>query len=685
MADTLTTNLNLTKPEPGAAEDTWGISLNADLDTLDAIFSSSGTQINLNPNQINFADNKKAIFGAGNDLQIYHDGTNSAVQNTTGDLLIYGGNNEVRIRAENTEESIVATPNSSVDLYYNNSKKLATTSTGIDVTGTATFSSTVKTANGSASAPAYSFSADTDSGMFLNGAGYLALTVAGSKQLELGGGIIYTASTGKIRSATNSGTLELSGGGAQVGGQILLSGGASDGNVIFKTSLSSSTATEAMRIDSSQRVGINTSSMSSPLEVRCDSNNRGISIVEQGVGTETWKLGVNTDGDLIFLDSLDTTASVTFQDGTGNIFAGRSSAYGSGKIQSFVDHTANFASSAFVAADSTAMAAGVGGEIGFYGKYSSADDYAFYGGIKGFKENGTASNTACALSFYTRPTATAPQEVMRISSAGNVGIGTSSISSSDRLSVVGGRIRVSQSIAKSGNSLDNGTSSGITINNSNNANGDLAGISMYPTSQYTAAAGLFGVRESQTAAGLSFWTGSNTGSERIRIDASGNLLVNKTSSNEATPGHELLDYGRAVHTVTATTVQVLNRLGNDGSLVSIQKDSSIVGSISVTSSATTYNTSSDARLKDVTGEAKGLEVINKLNPVAYNWKTDNKSDEGLIAQEVEEIVPNSVTKNDDGYYQMDYSKLVTPLIKAVQEQQEQIESLRSEIAKLKRE
>jgi hypothetical protein len=43
MADTYTTNLNLTKPEPGAAEDTWGISLNADLDSLDAIFKADGT------------------------------------------------------------------------------------------------------------------------------------------------------------------------------------------------------------------------------------------------------------------------------------------------------------------------------------------------------------------------------------------------------------------------------------------------------------------------------------------------------------------------------------------------------------------------------------------------------------------------------------------------------------------
>ena len=137
MADTYTTNLNLTKPEPGAAEDTWGISLNADLDALDAIFSSSGTQINLNPNQINFADGKKAVFGNSSDLQIYHNGANSYIDDA-GQGALNIRSNGLFLEKYTGEVMITAIADGAVTLYHDNNAKLATTSSGIDVTGTVT-------------------------------------------------------------------------------------------------------------------------------------------------------------------------------------------------------------------------------------------------------------------------------------------------------------------------------------------------------------------------------------------------------------------------------------------------------------------------------------------------------------------------------------------------------------------
>ena len=86
---------------------------------------------------IALGDNNKAIFGAGSDLQIYHDGSNSYIREFgAGDLKIQGIN--VQIENSSGIKMFRGVTSGEAILYYNNSPKLATTSTGIDVTGTAT-------------------------------------------------------------------------------------------------------------------------------------------------------------------------------------------------------------------------------------------------------------------------------------------------------------------------------------------------------------------------------------------------------------------------------------------------------------------------------------------------------------------------------------------------------------------
>jgi len=88
---------------------------------------------------LSFGDNNKAIFGAGSDLQIYHSGSASFIDEVgTGDLRLRA--NRFVVLSPSTNESIlVATPDADVRLFYNDGEKLATTNTGIAVTGEVDF------------------------------------------------------------------------------------------------------------------------------------------------------------------------------------------------------------------------------------------------------------------------------------------------------------------------------------------------------------------------------------------------------------------------------------------------------------------------------------------------------------------------------------------------------------------
>ena len=86
-------------------------------------------------NNLSFPDNGYAMFGAGNDLQIYHSGTDTFFKNQTGSLNFFNsGVTQFRNAADN-ETLLKMTSDGSVELYYDNSKKLETTSTGATVTG----------------------------------------------------------------------------------------------------------------------------------------------------------------------------------------------------------------------------------------------------------------------------------------------------------------------------------------------------------------------------------------------------------------------------------------------------------------------------------------------------------------------------------------------------------------------
>jgi hypothetical protein len=86
-----------------------------------------------------FGDDDKAIFGAGSDLQIFHDGSNSYVQDAGDGALILNTTNGGGVYVYSAGETMATfNSNGAVNLYYDNAAKLATTATGIDVTGTVT-------------------------------------------------------------------------------------------------------------------------------------------------------------------------------------------------------------------------------------------------------------------------------------------------------------------------------------------------------------------------------------------------------------------------------------------------------------------------------------------------------------------------------------------------------------------
>jgi len=121
----------------------------------DAKFTLTNTGNATFVGDVDLADSKKLKLGDSDDLQIYHDGSNSYIDNATGNLYIRSGGNHIVLRAKDDEQSIQCDPNGAVQLFYDNSKKFETASNGISIPITAAQDGIRLTASGAHYAALY--------------------------------------------------------------------------------------------------------------------------------------------------------------------------------------------------------------------------------------------------------------------------------------------------------------------------------------------------------------------------------------------------------------------------------------------------------------------------------------------------------------------------------------------------
>ena len=185
--------------------------------------------------------------------------------------------------------------------------------------------------------------------------------------------------------------------------------------------------------------------------------------------------------------------------------------------------------------------------------------------------------------------------------------------------------------------------------------------------------------------------------ERMRIAADGFMLIGQTADNfpgagNTVVGGSISNTGRLSFSANGVTCGYFNRNSSDGQLIRLARQGNEVGGINVTTTATTYATSSDYRLKENVAPMTGaLATVAQLKPVTYSWKLDGSAGQGFIAHELQSVVPDCVTGEKDAvdeegkpvYQGVDTSFLVATLTAAIQELNAKVEAQAAEIAALK--
>jgi hypothetical protein len=257
-------------------------------------------------------------------------------------------------------------------------------------------------------------------------------------------------------------------------------------------------------------------------------------------------------------------------------------------------------------------------------------------------------------------------ERFKVQAGGNVGIGTSS--PDQTLHVHKGSAGTVSSQANSVLTLENNTSAILQFLTPNTADQQIR----FGDPQDNGAGYM---NYSHAASALTF--GVN-GPERMRIDSSGNVLVGTTtepSSSGSGSGFVDTSFGRNQLRLAHT-----DNTGGSRSLLVFYGGTAgnLVGTVTASNTTTTYNTTSDQRLKENIVDAPAGN-IDAIRVRSFDWKADGSHQTyGMVAQELVEVAPEVVTQGEteDDMWSVDYSKLVPMMIKEIQD-------LKAEVAALK--
>jgi hypothetical protein len=356
----------------------------------------------------------------------------------------------------------------------------------------------------------------------------------------------------------------------------------------------------------------------------------------------------------------------------GNVGIGTSSPVS--KLQSVsavsaLTSNAGFSSLPVTVSDSTALAADTGGGINFNAIITAGGVYNSIAAIKAGRSIATVFDYRGYLSFYTGSNATGyPLENMRLDASGNLGLG---VTPSAWATLIGFDISTWGSLGGYTNQIN------------------LSGNAYYSSGWKYKQTGVSS-RYLQDTSGAHQWLTAPSGTagaaitftQAMTLDASGNLLVGTTTTNligTDTSGTAITGTGRFDINRNGDCPMFLGRYTSTGDLLQFYYAGALKGSISTNGTTTSYNVTSDERLKEnIQDAAPASALIDALQVRQYDWKADGTHQRyGFIAQELVTVAPEAVHQptDPDDMMAVDYSKLVPMLVKEIQSLRKRLTAL----------